>query len=100
MTHPGVANARSRKSRIVLATPVAVFLLACASAPPESLQRDAHASRLAGGLRCESVIVSQEVLPLSGNLADVRVTLRDVPETVGSLRVLVRKPRFPAALEL
>ena len=101
MTHPGVANARSRKSRIVLATPVAVFLLACASAPPESLQRDAHASRLAGGLRCESVIVSQEVqLPLSGNLADVRVTLRDVPETVGLLRVLVRKPRFPAALEL
>jgi hypothetical protein len=100
MTNLGVANARSRPGRMVLATPLAL-LFACASAPPESLQRDARAQRLAGGLRCESVIVSQEVqVPLTGNLADVRLTLRDLPETAGALRVLVRKPRFPAALEL
>ena len=101
MSRPGVAKARSSRGRIVLATPLALALLACASAPPESLLRDAQAHRLAGGLRCESVIVSQEIqVPLAGNLADVRVTLRDVPETVGALRVLVRQPRFPAALEL
>jgi hypothetical protein len=100
MSRPGVANARLA-SRIVLATPVFLALLSCASAPPESLLRDAKATRLAGGLRCESVIVSQEIqVPLQGNLADVRVTLRDVPETVGALRVLVRQPRFPALLEL
>jgi hypothetical protein len=78
-----------------------VLFAACASAPPESLQREGHAQRIASGLRCESVIASQEIqVPLTGNLADVRLTLRDLPETLGELRVLVRQPRFPASLEL
>src|ERR1700747_3122520 len=88
---------RSRAAKLALP----LFFAACASAPPESLQREGRAQRIASGLRCESVISSQEIqVPLTGNLADVRLTLRDLPETVGDLRVLVRRPRFPASLEL
>jgi hypothetical protein len=116
MTDPDVASARRDLRRTVFATPkapadepplcrlslcLALLLVGCASEPLQSLQRDARASRLAGGLRCESIVASQEIqLPLSGNLADVRLTLRDVPETIGALRVLVRQPRFNAGLEL
>jgi hypothetical protein len=102
MIHAAVESARRNPRRSVFPTALLTALLfSCASAPPESLLRDARVSRLAGGMRCESVVVSQEVqLPLTGNLADVRVTLRDLPETLGALRVLVRKPRFEAQLEL
>src|SRR5947209_7593453 len=55
----------------------------------------------ASNLRCESVLVSQEVqIPPAGDLADVRVTIEDIPRVLGKLRVLVRKPRFPATLSL
>lgn len=102
MIHAAVESARRFPRRSVFpAALLPALLVACASAPPESLQRDARVNRLAGGMRCESIVASQEVqLPLQGNLADVRVTLRDLPETVGALRVLVRKPRFEAQLEL
>jgi hypothetical protein len=119
MTDPDVASARRDPRRTVFATPnapadppplrkrgglllcLALLAASCAEAPLESLQRDARANRLAGGLRCESIVASQEIqMPLTGNLGDVRVTLREVPETIGALRVLVRHPRFAAGLEL
>src|SRR5579859_1511538 len=86
---------------------VALLLLAllfssgCASAPLQSFSQSTSAPRPAEGARCESVLVSQEIqVPLEGELADLRLTIRDLPETTGKLRVLVREPRFSSVLEL
>jgi len=80
MIHAAVESARRSHRRSVFpAALLPALLVACASAPPESLQRDAHVNRLAGGMRCESIVASQEVqLPLQGNLADVRKELGTV----------------------
>ena len=79
-----------------------LFALAgCARAPPRSLIDSARAPPPPKGVRCESVLVSQEVqVPPSGELADVRLTIQDLPAVEGKLRVLVRRPRFAARLEL
>lgn len=75
----------------------------CASTPRISLSQQTQAPEIAAGPRCESVLVSQELqIPPEGppEIGELRVTLRDLPEVTGRLRVLVRKPRFPATLDL
>lgn len=73
----------------------------CAQAPPQSLVDRVSAPQPPAGLRCESVLVSQEVqVPPTGELADVRLTIQNLPEVQGKLRVLVRRPRFASRLEL
>ena len=50
---------------------------------------------------CETVLVSHEVrIPPDGVLADVRLTIEDLPPVAGKLRVLVRHPAFESGLEL
>lgn len=105
--HPWSAGWRLQRRGPLWLLAAAVLLLllfaaaGCASAPPQSLLDSARAPAPAAGLHCESVLVSQEVqIPPAGELADVRLTIRDLPEVQGKLRVLVRRPRFESRLEL
>ncbi|MGZ6125067.1 MAG: hypothetical protein ACXWLR_08910, partial [Myxococcales bacterium] len=105
--HPWKAGWRLRRAGPVAAVALALLLLllfaasGCSSAPLQSLRASASSPRTARGLRCESVLVSQEVqVPPEGELADLRLTIDELPEAMGKLRVLVRRPRFGANLEL
>lgn len=76
-------------------------LSGCASTPKLSISQRTSVPAPPAGMRCESILVAQELqLPSEGELGDVRLTLRDIPEVTGSLRVLVRKPRFPSSLDV
>jgi hypothetical protein len=105
--HPWKRGWRLRHRAQLVAVAAALLLLAllatsgCASAPLQSLSRATSAPRPAAGARCESVLVSQEIqVPLEGELADLRLTIRDLPQATGKLHVLVRQPRFASVLEL
>ena len=97
---------QQRAPLVAVAAALALLLLflasGCAPVPLRNLELSAATpAPAARGARCESVIVQQElVLPAEGELGDLHVTLRDVPPALGKLRVLVRKPRFPAVLSL
>src|SRR5207237_2190385 len=39
-------------------------------------------------------------VPPEGEVGDLRVTIEDIPPVLGKLRILVRRPRFNAALDL
>ena len=105
--HPWAAHWRLQR-RAPLVTVIAALLLlllfgasGCASAPLQSVRSSAIAPRPPEGLRCESILVSQEVqVPPEGELGDLRLTIDDIPPVVGKLRILVRRPRFGASLEL
>ena len=105
--HPWKRGWRLRHRAQLVAVGTALLLLAllatagCASAPLQSFSQSAAVTRAAAGARCESVLVSQEIqVPLEGNLADLRLTLRGLPEATGKLHVLVREPRFASVLDL
>jgi hypothetical protein len=105
--HPWSAHWRLRRRAPVTAVVVALLLLllfalsGCSSAPLQSLRSSAPAPAPSEGLRCESVVMSHELqVPPEGELGDLRLTIDALPQTTGKLRVLVRRPRFPAALEL
>ena len=105
--HPWSASWRLRRRGPLAAVVVALLLLAlfalsgCASAPKQSVRNWTPAPRASSNLRCESVLVSHEVqIPAEGDLGDVRVTIEDIPRVLGKLRILVRRPRFPATLSV
>jgi len=105
--HPWSASWRLRRRGPLAIVALAALLLllfalsGCASAPTQSARIWTPAPRPASNLRCESVLVSQEVqIPPTGDLADVRVTIEDIPRVLGKLRVLVRRPRFTATLSV
>jgi hypothetical protein len=105
--HPWSLGWRLKRHAPLATVAAAVLLLlllaasGCASAPRQSLRNWAVAPRPSGGARCESVLVSQEIqVPPEGELADVRLTINEIPPMLGKLRVLVRRPRFPAELAL
>ena len=105
--HPWAARWRLRHRGPILLVAASVLLLVlfalsgCASAPLESLRTSTAAPHPAQGLRCESLLVSREVqVPAQGELADLRLTIDGIPPSMGKLRVLVRRPRFGATLEL
>jgi hypothetical protein len=104
--HPWSARWRLRRRAPLVALACALLLLllfaaGCSSAPLQSLRSSTSSPRPAQGLRCESVLVSQEIqVPPEGELADVRLTISDLPQAMGKLHVLVRHPRFGARLEL
>src|SRR3989454_645718 len=105
--HPWSARWRLRRPAPLAAVIAALLLLllfalgGCSSAPLQSLRSSTAAPRPAQGLRCESVLISQEVqVPPEGELGDLRMTIDDVPPVLGKLRILVRRPRFAASLEL
>ena len=105
--HPWSASWRLRRRGPLAAVALAVGLLllfalsGCASAPTQSVRNWTPAPRASSNLRCESVLVSHEVqIPATGDLADVRVTIEDIPRVLGKLRVLVRRPRFAATLSV
>ncbi len=105
-THPWSAQWRLRRRAPLAALALALLLLllfaaGCASTPLQSLRTSASSPRPAEGLRCESLLISHEVqVPPEGKMGDVRLTIDDLPETTGKLRVLVRHPRFSASLEI
>src|SRR5205085_3164510 len=101
------AHWRLRRRAPLAAVVVALLLLllfsasGCSSVPLQSLRSSATSPRPAQGLRCESVLISQEVqVPPEGEVGDLRVTIEDIPPVLGKLRILVRRPRFNAALDL
>jgi hypothetical protein len=105
--HPWSASWRLRRRGPLAAVALAIGLLllfalsGCASAPTQSVRNWTPAPRSFSTLRCESVLVSHEVqIPPTGDLADVRVTIEDIPRVLGKLRVLVRRPRFAATLSV
>src|SRR5205823_12167812 len=105
--HPWKRAWRLQRRGPLFALAAAVLLLlllaasGCASTPRQSLRQGASAPQPGQGVRCESLLVSQELqLPLEGELGDVRLAIRDIPEVTGKLRVLVRQPRFAGALDL
>src|SRR5262249_4554074 len=52
-----------------------------ASAPARSVSQRAAVPTPPAGMRCESLLISQELqLPSEGELGEVRLTLRDIPE--------------------
>jgi hypothetical protein len=88
---------------VAIATGVLALLLfsGCAGAPPQSLLQSTTSPKPSAPARCESLLVSRELqIPPAGELGDARLTIEDIPPVVGKLRVLVRRPRFPARLEL
>ncbi len=96
---------RHRAPLAVLGAALLLLLLlassGCASVPRQSFSQSTNAPQPPEGARCESLLVSQEIqVPLEGELADLRLTIRDLPEVAGKLRVLVRAPRFPGVLEV
>jgi hypothetical protein len=104
--HPWRRAFRSRRRAPILVVAAAVVLLllfasGCASAPRQSIVRSAASPLPAGGPRCETLLLSQELqVPPSGKVGDLRLTIEGVPEVLGKLRVLVRRPRFASILEL
>jgi hypothetical protein len=105
--HPWRRGFRVRRKGPILAVAAALLLLlffaasGCSSTPRQSLLQTASAAAEGEGARCDTMLVSQELqIPPQGELSDLRVVLQDLPEVVGPLRVLVRRPRFPARLEL
>ena len=105
--HPWTAHWRLRRRAPLAAVVVALLFLllfaasGCSSIPLQSVRSSVISPHPAQGLRCESVLISQEVqVPPEGELGDLRVTIDDIPPALGKLRILVRKPRFAAALEL
>ena len=105
--HPWNAHWRLRGKAPAAAVIIALLFLllfaasGCASAPLQSLRSSTASPRPGQGLRCESILVSQEVqIPPEGELGDLRLTIDDIPRATGKLRVLVRRPRFAASLEL
>ncbi|HUJ25851.1 MAG TPA: hypothetical protein VLW85_07530 [Myxococcales bacterium] len=105
--HPWSARWRLRRrgALVVAGLSVALLLLfaasGCASAPMESLRGSTMAPAPSRGLRCESLLVSRELqVPPEGELSDLRLTIDGLPAVLGKLRVLVRRPRFDAQLEL
>jgi len=105
--HPWSASWRLRRRGPLAAVAVALLLLAlfalsgCASTPKQSVRNWTPAPRGSSNLRCESVLVSHEVqIPAEGDLGDVRVTIEDIPRVLGKLRILIRRPRFPATLSV
>ena len=105
--HPWERNWRlSRRGPLYAFAAAALVLLlfalsGCASTPPISLRQWASASQPTSGARCETVLVSQEIqVPPEGTLSDVRLTIQDIPEVAGKLRILVRQPRFASTLEV
>jgi len=105
--HPWAAHWKLRRSGPLAAVLAAILLLllfaasGCASAPRETVRTSTVSPRPSQGMRCESILVSQEVqVPPEGEVGDLRLTIDDLPQTLGKLRVLVRRPRFGARLEL
>ena len=105
--HPWAAHWRLRRGAPLAAVVVALLFLllfaasGCSSVPLQSVRSSVISPHPAQGLRCESVLISQEVqVPPEGELGDLRVTIDDIPPALGKLRILVRRPRFAAALEL
>jgi hypothetical protein len=105
--HPWSARWRLRRRGPLAAVGLAVLLLllfavsGCASEPLSTLRTSASTPRPPQGVRCESLLISQEVqVPAEGEVGDIRLTIEDIPPAVGKLRVLVRQPRFSATLEL
>ncbi|HEX9576415.1 MAG TPA: hypothetical protein VF993_01600 [Myxococcales bacterium] len=105
--HPWSSRWRLRRRAPLVAVALALLLLllfaagGCASVPPQSLRDSAAAPPTAEGLRCETVLVSHEVeIPAQGELADVRLTIENLPPVAGKLRVLVRQPAFESGLQL
>ena len=96
---------RRRGPLYVVAAAVILLLLfassGCASAPRQSILRSALSPLPSKGARCETLLVSQELqVPPAGNIGDLRLTIAELPEIAGKLRVLVRRPRFASTLEL
>ncbi len=105
--HPWSHGFRVRNRAPLIAVALAVLLLllfaasGCASAPQQSLSQRVSAATAAETPRCDTLLVSQELqVPPDGELSDLRLTIRDIPEVMGRLRILVRRPRFPARLQL
>jgi hypothetical protein len=104
--HPWSSRWRLRRRAPLVAVALSLLLLllfaaGCASAPPRSLHSSTAAPPAAEGLHCETVLVSHEVqIPAEGELADVRLTIDNLPRVAGKLRVLVRHPPFESSLEL
>ena len=101
--HPWTAHWRLRRRAPLAAVVVALLFLllfaasGCSSIPLQSVRSSVISPHPAQGLRCESVLISQEVqVPPEGELGDLRVTIDDIPPALGKLRILVRKPRFAA----
>src|SRR5256885_6099033 len=84
----------NRAPLIAVAAGVLLLLLlaaGCASTPTLSIQQRASVPEPPPGMRCESILVSQELqLPPEGELGELRLTLRDIPQVTGKLRALVR----------
>ena len=106
-SHPWKRGWRLTQRAPLVAVAIGALLLmllaasGCASAPALSIKQRAAVPSPPPGMRCESILVSQELqLPPDGELGEVRVTLRDIPEVTGKLRVLVRKPRFASSLDV
>src|SRR5438132_476204 len=106
-THPWKRGWRLTRRAPLFALVAALALLlllaasGCASTPALSIAQPAVVPRPPPGARCESLLVSQELdLPAEGDIGEVRLTLRDIPEITGKLRVLVRQPRFASSLDL
>ncbi len=106
-SHPWKRGWRLTRRAPLVAVAVGALLLlllaasGCASVPPLSISQRTTVPSPPAGMRCESLLVSQELqLPAEGELGEVRLTLRDLPEVTGKLRVLVRKPRFASSLDV
>jgi len=95
-----------RRAPLYLAVLAVLLLLllaaaGCASPPTQSLFGRASTPPPPSGARCETIVVSQELqVPPEGELADLRLTVDNIPEVVGKLRALVRRPRFGSDLLL
>ena len=105
--HPWKRGWRLTRRGPLYAVIAAVLLLllfaasGCASVPRQSILQRAISPAPAAGARCESVLVSQELqIPPEVELADLRLTIEEIPPVVGKLRVLVRRPRFASTLLL
>src|SRR4051812_4103398 len=105
--HPWSHGFRVRRRAPLVVTAIALLLLllfaasGCSSTPQQSLHQRVSAASAAETARCDTLLVSQELqVPPDGELSDLRLTIRDIPEVTGPLRILVRRPRFPAKLQL
>ena len=96
--HPWSASWRLGSPGPLVLVAAALGLLAlllaagCTTVVPQSGLQTAAFEAPGPGVRCESVLVSREVqIPPAGEVADVRLTIRDLPQLSGKLRVLVRR---------
>ena len=81
---------RRRAPLHVAALAVLLLLLlavaGCASPPTQSLYERASTPAPPPGARCETIVVSQELqVPPEGVLADLRLTVGNIPEVVGKI---------------